>query len=58
MLPLHPQKAWASPVCWFCAFVEGHRNGSEGWSGSSVGLEQQPSKLWVKGSNPFRITRQ
>ena len=32
-------------------------NGREGWSGSSVGLEQQPSKLWVKGSNPFRITR-
>ena len=30
---------------------------TEGWSGSSVGLEQQPSKLWVKGSNPFRITR-
>ena len=27
------------------------------WFGSSVGLEQQPSKLRVKGSSPFRITR-
>ena len=25
---------------------------------SSVGLEQQPSKLWVLGSNPSRITKQ
>src|SRR5574344_743624 len=28
------------------------------WFGSSVGLEQQPSKLWVLGSNPSRITQQ
>ena len=28
----------------------------KGWFGSSVGLEQQPSKLRVKGSSPFRIT--
>ena len=27
------------------------------WFGSSVGLEQQPSKLRVKGSSPFRITK-
>lgn len=25
---------------------------------SSVGLEQQPSKLWVLGSNPNGITRE
>lgn len=29
----------------------------KGWFGSSVGLEQQPSKLRVKGSSPFRITK-
>ena len=29
----------------------------QGWFGSSVGLEQQPSKLRVKGSSPFRITK-
>lgn len=33
-----------------------HSQKRKGWFGSSVGLEQQPSKLWVKGSNPFRIT--
>ncbi len=27
------------------------------WFRSSVGLEQQPSKLWVQGSNPCGITR-
>ena len=27
------------------------------WFRSSVGLEQQPSKLWVLGSNPNGITR-
>ena len=27
-----------------------------GWFRSSVGLEQQPSKLWVLGSNPSGIT--
>ena len=26
------------------------------WFRSSVGLEQQPSKLWVLGSNPNGIT--
>lgn len=26
------------------------------WFRSSVGLEQQPSKLWVLGSNPSGIT--
>ncbi len=26
------------------------------WSLSSAGLEQQPSKLWVNGSNPLVIT--
>ena len=45
------------PCIAFNALVVGRLNGSEGWSGSSVGLEQQPSKLWVKGSNPFRITK-
>ena len=30
---------------------------TKGWFGSSVGLEQQPSKLRVKGSSPFRITK-
>lgn len=34
-----------------------HSQKRKGWFGSSVGLEQQPSKLWVKGSNPFRITK-
>ena len=28
----------------------------KGWFRSSVGLEQQPSKLWVLGSNPNGIT--
>ena len=28
------------------------------WFRSSVGLEQQPSKLWVLGSNPNGITLQ
>ncbi|GEM_PF-1162515 len=27
------------------------------WFRSSVGLEQQPSKLWVLGSNPNGITK-
>lgn len=27
------------------------------WFRSSVGLEQQPSKLWVLGSNPNGITQ-
>ena len=27
------------------------------WFRSSVGLEQQPSKLWVLGSNPNEITK-
>ncbi len=27
------------------------------WFRSSVGLEQQPSKLWVLGSNPSGITK-
>ena len=29
----------------------------KGWFRSSVGLEQQPSKLWVLGSNPNGITK-
>ena len=28
------------------------------WFRSSVGLEQRPSKPWVKGSNPFGITEE
>ena len=28
------------------------------WFRSSVGLEQQPSKLWVLGSNPSGITKE
>ena len=29
---------------------------AEKWFRSSVGLEQRPSKAWVLGSNPKRIT--
>ena len=36
----------------------GHVFANDFWFRSSVGLEQRPSKPWVKGSNPFGITEE
>ena len=36
----------------------GHLFANDFWFRSSVGLEQRPSKPWVKGSNPFGITEE
>ncbi len=44
-------------MSYLCSRKVCRQHTNEGWFGSSVGLEQQPSKLRVMGSSPIRITK-